>query len=230
MNKVVPSIEEAVADVNDGATIGFGAFFTCGNPSLLTQAIAEKGPKNLTVVAGMAGVGNVEINLLLEKGLVKKLICNYPFHRSASKKCLFEQLLIDGKIECEVYPMGTYIEKMRAAGAGIPAFYTPTGVGTYVEEGKEIRDFNGRDCLLEYALPLDYGIVHAWKADTMGNVLFRKTAINFNMDVAKAAKITIVEAENVVEPGEIAADAVQLPGIYVNRVVKVDRLKVNVGI
>jgi 3-oxoacid CoA-transferase subunit A len=230
VNKLVPTIDEAVADVFDGATVGFGAFFTCGNPSYLTKALAKQGAKNLTVVAGMAGVGNTEVNLLLENNQVQKLICNYPFHRSASKKCLFEQLLIEGKVECEVYPMGTYAEKLRAAGAGIPAFYTPTGVGTYVEEGKDKKIFNGKECLLELALPLDFGFVHAWKADTMGNVVFRKTAVNFNMDTARAAKITVVEAENVVEPGELDPECIHLPGIYVDRVVKVERQKINVGI
>jgi 3-oxoacid CoA-transferase A subunit len=230
VDKVFPSIEEAIADIPDGATVGFTGFFTCGNPVYLTKALAKKGTKNLTIVVMQLGVGNEEINELLQNGQVKKAICNYPFYRSFSRKSLFEELLRAGKVECELYPMGTFAEKLRAAGAGIPAFYTPTGAGTLIAEGKESRVFNGKECLLEKALPLDYGFVHAWKADHMGNVVFRKTAKNYNPDVARAAKITIVEAENIVETGEIAPDDVQLPNVYVKRVVKVERPKINVTI
>jgi 3-oxoacid CoA-transferase A subunit len=230
VDKVFPSLEEAIADIPDGATIGFTGFFTCGNPIYLTKALAKKGTKNLTIVVMQLGVGNEEINELLKNGQVKKAVCNYPFYRSFSRKSLFEELLRAGKVECELYPMGTFAEKLRAAGAGIPAFYTPTGAGTLIAEGKESRVFNGKECLLEKALPLDYGFVHAWKADHMGNVVFRKTAKNYNPDVARAARITIVEAENVVETGEIAPDDVQLPNVYVKRVVKVDRPKLSVTI
>lgn len=230
MDKVFPSVEEAVADISDGATIGFPGFFTCGNPVYLTRALAKQGAKNLTIAVMQLGVGNEEINDLLKNGQVKKAICNYPFYRSFSRKSLFEELLRSGNVECELYPMGTFAEKLRAAGAGIPAFFTPTGVGTYIAEGKEVRDFDGKECLLEKALPLDYGFVHAWKADRMGNLVFRKTAKNYNPDVAKAARITIVEAENIVEAGEIEADCVHLPGIYVKRIVKVDRPQINVTI
>lgn len=230
MDKVFPSIEEAIADIPDGATIGFPGFFTCGNPVYLTRALAKKGVKNLTIVVMQLGVGNEEINELLQNGQVKKAICNYPFFRSASRKSLFEQLLKEGKVECELYPMGTFAEKLRAAGAGIAAFYTPTGVGTLVAEGKEVRVFNGREYLLETALHLDYAFIHAYKADHMGNVVFRKTARNYNPDMAKAARITIVEAENIVETGEIDPDCVHLPNIYVKRIVKVDRPKINVTI
>jgi 3-oxoacid CoA-transferase A subunit len=230
VDKVFPSIEEAIADIPDGATVGFTGFFTCGNPVYLTKALAKKGTKNLTIVVMQLGVGNEEINELLQNGQVKKAICNYPFYRSFSRKSLFEELLRAGKVECELFPMGTFAEKLRAAGAGIPAFYTPTGAGTLIAEGKETRIFNGKECLLEKALPLDYGFIHAWKADHMGNVVFRKTAKNYNPDVARAAKITIVEAENVVETGEIKPDDVQLPNVYVKRVVKVARPKINVTI
>jgi 3-oxoacid CoA-transferase subunit A len=230
VDKVFPSIEEAIADIPDGATVGFTGFFTCGNPVYLTKALAKKGTKNLTIVVMQLGVGNEEINELLKNGQVKKAICNYPFYRSFSRTSLFEELLRAGKVECELYPMGTFAEKLRAAGAGIPAFYTPTGAGTLIAEGKEARVFNGKECLLEKALPLDYGFVHAWKADHMGNVVFRKTAKNYNPDVARAARITIVEAENIVETGEIEPDDVHLPNVYVKRVVKVDRPKINVTI
>ena len=230
MDKVFPSIEEAIADIPDGATIGFTGFFTCGNPIYLTKALAKQGTKNLTIVVMQLGVGNEEINELLKNGQVKKAICNYPFYSSFSRKSLFEELLRAGKVECDLFPIGTFAEKLRAAGAGIPAFYTPTGVGTYVAEGKEVRIFEGKECLLETALKLDYGFIHAWKADRMGNVVFRKSAMNYNHDVGRAANITIVEAENIVETGEIEPDMVHLPSIYVKRIVKVDRPRVNVTI
>jgi 3-oxoadipate CoA-transferase alpha subunit len=176
VDKVFPSIEAAIADIPNGATIGFPGFFTCGNPVYLTKALAKKGVQNLTIVVMQLGVGNEEINELLQNGQVKKAICNYPFYRSFSRRSLFEELLKAGKVECDLFPMGTFAEKLRAAGAGIPAFYTPTGAGTLIAEGKETRVINGRECLLEYALPLDYGFVHAQKADHMGNCFFRKTA------------------------------------------------------
>jgi 3-oxoacid CoA-transferase A subunit len=230
VDKVFPSIEEAIADIPNGATVGFTGFFTCGNPVYLTRALAKKGVKDLTIVVMQLGVGNEEINELLQNGQVKKAICNYPFYRSFSRRSLFEELLRAGKVDCDLFPMGTFAEKLRAAGAGIPAFYTPTGAGTLIAEGKETRVINGKECLLEYALPLDYGFVHAYKADRMGNLFFRKTAKNYNPDVARAAKVTIVEAENIVEPGEIEPDQVHLPGVYVKRIVKVERPKINVTI
>jgi 3-oxoacid CoA-transferase A subunit len=230
VDKVFPSLEEAIKDIPDGATIGFTGFFTCGNPVYLTKALAKQGAKNLTIAVMQLGVGNEEINELLQNGQVKKAICNYPFYRSFSRRSLFEELLRAGKVECELYPMGTFAEKLRAAGAGLPAFYTPTGAGTLIAEGKETRVINGKECLLEYALPLDYGFVHAWKADRMGNLVFRKTSRNYNPDVAMAAKTTIVEAEEIVETGEINPDDVQLPSVYVHRIVKVDRPTINVTI
>ncbi len=230
MDKVFPSIEEAIADIPNGATIGFTGFFTCGNPVYLTKALAKKGVKDLTIVVMQLGVGNEEINELLQNGQVRKAICNYPFYRSFSRRSLFEELLRAGKVECDLFPMGTFAEKLRAAGAGIPAFFTPTGAGTLIAEGKEARIINGKECLLEYALPLDYGFVHAAKADHMGNCFFRKTAKNYNPDVARAAACTIVEAEEVVETGQIASDEIHLPGVYVKRVVKVERPKINVTI
>jgi 3-oxoacid CoA-transferase subunit A len=230
VDKVFPSLEEAIADIPAGATIGFPGFFTCGNATALTKALAKKGTKDLTIVVMQLGVGNDEINELLQNGQVKKAVCNYPFYRSASRKSFFEGLLREGKVECDLFPMGTFIEKLRAAGAGIPAFYTPTGVGTYVAEGKETRTFNGKDCLLETALPLDYAFIHAYQADHMGNVVFRKTSRNYNPEMAKAARVTIVEAENVVESGQLDPDMVHLPSIYVKRVVKVDRPRIAVTI
>jgi 3-oxoacid CoA-transferase subunit A len=230
VDKVFPSVEAAIADIPNGATVGFPGFFTCGNPVYLTKALAKKGVKNLTIVVMQLGVGNEEINELLQNGQVKKAICNYPFYRSFSRRSLFEELLKSGKVECDLFPMGTFAEKLRAAGAGIPAFYTPTGAGTLIAEGKETRVINGRECLLEYALPLDYAFVHAYKADHMGNCFFRKTSKNYNPDMARAGRITIVEAEEIVETGEISSDDIHLPSVYVKRVVKVDRPKINVTI
>jgi len=230
VDKVFPSIEEAIKDIPEGASVGFPGFFSCGNPVFLTRALAKRGTKNLTLVVMQLGVGNEEINELIQNGQVKKAVCNYPFYRSASKKSVFEQLLIAGNVECELYPMGTFAEKLRAAGAGIPAFYTPTGVGTYVAEGKEVRVFDGRECLLEKALKIDYGFIHAWKADHMGNLVFRKTSRNYNPDIARAARVAIVEAEEVVVTGELDPDMVHLPSVYVKRVVKVGKPKIRIGI
>lgn len=223
MNKVYPSVDEAVADVFDGASIAFGGFFTAGSPVYLTQALARQGAKNLTIITQSMGIGNWEIDLLVNNHQVKKAICNYPFFRSASRLSPFEKQLKAGEVECEVYPLGTFIEKLRARGAGIAGFYTPTGIGTVVAEGKECRVFNGREYLLELALKPDYAFVHAYKGDPYGNLVYRKTSRNYNPEMAMAAKITIAEVENLVEPGGIDPDYVHTPGIYVQRVVKVDR-------
>jgi len=228
MEKVYPSPEAAIEDIFDGAVIAFGSFFTAGKPITLTKALAQKGVKNLTVVAQQGGLGNEELLELLSNGQIKKAICNYPFPRSASRGANhpFEQAVRRGEIEFEVYPMGTWVEKMRCAGAGIPAFYTPTGVGTVVAEGKEVRVFSGKEALLEEALPLDFAFVHAYKGDREGNLVYRYTAQNFNNAMATAAKVAIAEVENLVEPGELDPNCVHTPGIYVQRVVKVDRIKI----
>lgn len=230
MDKLFANIDEAVADIPDGASIAFGGFFTCGSPIYLTEALARRKCKDLTIISQTIGVGNWELNLLIKNHQVKHAICNYPFSRSASKISPFEKQLRSGKVTCEVYPMGTFIEKLRAAAAGLGAFYTPTGVGTIVAEDKETRTIDDRAYLLEYALKPDYAFIHAWKADRMGNVIFRKTAQNYNPEMAKSAVITIVEAENVVKNGDLDPNAIHLPGIFVKRVVKVDRPVVNIGI
>jgi len=230
MDKLIANVDEAVADIPDGASIAFGGFFTCGSPIFLTEALAKQGAKNLTIIAQTIGVGNWELNLLINNHQVKHAIANYPFSRSVSKPTPFEKQLRAGKVTCEVYPMGTFIEKLRAGGAGIGAFYTPTGAGTIVAEGKESRIINGREYLLEYALKPDYAFIHAWKADHMGNVIFRKTAQNYNPEMAKSARITIVEAEDVVEPGQLDPNTIHLPGIFVKRIVKVARPKIRIGI
>ena len=230
MDKLTADLDQAVADVFDGATVALGGFFTCGTPLYLTQALARQGARDLTLVVMSVGVGNPEVNLLLENRQVRKVVCNYPFYRSASRRSLFERLLNAGEVECELYPMGTFVEKLRAAGAGIPAFYTPTGVGTLIAEGKETRRFGDRDCLLELALKPDFSFIHAWRADRSGNVAFRKTARNYNPEIGMAGAVTVVEAEEVVEAGGLDPDQVHLPGIFVRRVVKVDRPTIAVTI
>ncbi|MCX5990811.1 MAG: CoA transferase subunit A [Chloroflexi bacterium] len=232
MDRVYASIDEAVADIPDGASIAVGGFFTAGTPVQLIQALAKQGAKNLTIICQQMGPGNEDITRLVVQGQVKKAICNYPFYRSATKgaNSPFEKAVRASQIELEVYPMGTFIEKMRAGGAGIAGFYTPTGVGTTVERGKEKRTFNGRPYLLELALKPDYAFVYAWKGDRMGNLSYRKTARNYNPEMAAAARITIASVEELVEPGELDPDKVHTPGIYVQRVVKVGRRKYKPGI
>jgi 3-oxoacid CoA-transferase A subunit len=225
LDKVYPSVDEAVADIPDGASIVIGGFFTAGTPVPLIQALARQGAKDLTIICMQMGPGNEDISQLVSNKQVKKAICNYPFYRSASRGAdsPVEQAVRAGELQMEVYPMGTFIEKLRAAGAGIAAFYTPTGVGTVVEKGKEKRNFNGCECLLELALKPDYAFVYAYKGDRMGNLVCHKTARNYNPEMAAAARITIAAVENLVRPGEIDGDSVHVPGVYVQRVVKVER-------
>ena len=232
MDRVYASIDEAVADIPDGASIAVAGFFTAGTPVQLIQALAKQGAKNLTIICQQMGPGNEDITRLVVQGQVKKAICNYPFYRSATRgaNSPFEKAVRASQIELEVYPMGTFIEKMRAGGAGIAGFYTPTGVGTTVERGKEKRTFNGRPYLLELALKPDYAFLYAWKGDRMGNLSYRKTARNYNPEMAAAARITIASVEELVEPGELDPDNVHTPGIYVQRVVKVGRRKYKPGI
>lgn len=225
MDKVYPSTDEAIADIPDGASIAIAGFFTAGTPIHLIQALARQGAKDLTLIVMQTGPGNEDITQLVINRQVKKAICNYPFYRSVSRgaRSPFEQAVRAGEIEVEVFPMGTFIEKLRAAGAGIAGFYTPTGVGTVVEKGKEKRKFGNRDYLLELALKPDYAFVYAYQGDRMGNLVCRKTARNYNPEMAAAATITIASVENLVEPGQLDPDRVHVPGIYVQRVVKVDR-------
>ena len=225
MDKVYPIIDEAVADIPDGASIAIGGFFTAGTPIPLIKALARHGARDLTIICMQMGPGNEDINELVINKQVKKAICNYPFYRSASRgtSSPAEMAVRAGEVEMEVFPMGTFIEKLRAAGAGIAGFYTPTGVGTVVEQGKEKRVINGREYLLEFALKPDYAFVYAYKGDRIGNLTCHKTARNYNPEMAAAARITIAAVENIVEPGEIDGDQVHVPGIYVNRLVKVDR-------
>jgi 3-oxoacid CoA-transferase subunit A len=214
MNKVISSADEAVRDVQDGAMIMVGGFGLCGIPADLIDALVRKGVKNLTTVSNNAGVDDFGLGKLLQTGQIKKHIGSY-----VGENKLFEQMVLSGKLQLELNPQGTLAERIRAGGAGIPAFFTPTGAGTVVSEGKEMREFNGRPYVMERALKADFALIKAWKADRWGNLVFRKTTRNFNPVMATAARITIVEAEEIVETGQIDPDQVHLPSIYVKRIV-----------
>jgi 3-oxoacid CoA-transferase subunit A len=225
MDKVYSSVEAAIEDVFNGAVVAFGGFFSAGRPLELTKALAKKGVKDLTIVSQQVGTGNEEILELVVNGQIKKAICNYPFPRSATKGLdhPFEQAVRRGKIEVEVYPMGTFVEKLRCAGAGLPAFYTPTGVGTVAAEGKEVRVFDGVEAVMETALPVDFAFVHAWKGDREGNLIYHCTARNYNNAMAMAGRVTIAEVETLFETGELDSNFIHTPGIFVKRVVETGR-------
>jgi 3-oxoacid CoA-transferase subunit A len=214
MNKVLSSADEAVRDITDGCTLLVGGFGLCGVPETLIEALVRKGIKNLTTVSNNAGVDDFGLGKLLYAGQIRKHIGSY-----VGENKHFEQMVLSGKVELELNPQGTLAERIRAAGAGIPAFFTPTGAGTMVAQGKEIREFNGRPYVMERALPGDFALIKAWKSDRWGNLVFRKTSRNFNPMMATAAKVTIVEVEEIVEPGEIDPDQVHLPSIYVKRII-----------
>jgi len=214
-NKVVSSYSEAMAGLEDGMTVIAGGFGLCGIPEGLIGEIKRQQTKGLTVVSNNCGVDGFGLGILLEDKQIKKMVSSY-----VGENALFEQQLLAGELEVELTPQGTLAEKMRAGGAGIPAFYTATGVGTLVAEGKEVKQFNGRDYLLEPSIVGDFAIIKAWKADRYGNCVYRHTAMNFNPMAATAGKITVVEAEEIVEPGELAPSEIHTPGIYVNCVIK----------
>jgi 3-oxoacid CoA-transferase subunit A len=213
MHKVVASAEEAIHDVSDGATIMVGGFGLCGMPENLIRALARKGVKNLTTISNNAGVDGLGMGLLLANGQIKRHIGTY-----VGENKLLEQMVLNGTVQLDLVPQGTFAERIRAAGAGIPAFFTPTGVGTVVAEGKEARDFDGRPYIMERALQADFAFVKAWKGDKWGNLVYRKTARNFNPMMATAAKITIAEVEHLVEPGELDPDMVHTPSVFVKRI------------
>ncbi|HEV2350101.1 MAG TPA: CoA transferase subunit A [Terriglobia bacterium] len=213
MNKVFPNAEAAVADVPDGATIMVGGFGLCGIPENLVDAIRRQGTKNLTVMSNNAGVVGFGLGLLLETRQIKKVIGTY-----VGENKTLEELALKGEIELELIPQGTFSERIRAGGAGIAGFFTPTGVGTVVADGKEVREFDGRTYLLERALKADFAFVKAWKGDRWGNLVYRKTARNFNPVMATAAKITIAEVEELVELGSLDPNHIVTPGIYVKRI------------
>lgn len=213
-NKVVNSYDEAMRGLESGMTIIAGGFGLCGIPEGLIGQIKKSGVNDLTVVSNNCGVDGFGLGILLEDRQIKKMISSY-----VGENALFEQQLLAGELEVELTPQGTLAEKMRAGGAGIPAFYTATGVGTPVAEGKETREINGRSYLLEESITGDIAIVKAWKADKFGNCIYRHTAMNFNPMAATAGQITVVEVEEIVEPGEIEPSQIHTPGIYVDRVI-----------
>src|SRR5262245_61127025 len=214
MDKTVATADEALADLPDGATLMAGGFGLCGIPENLIQAIHRRGTKGLTILSNNCGIDGKGLGILLAAGQVKKMVSSY-----VGENKTFERLYLDGKLEVDLVPQGTLAERVRAGGAGIPAFYTPTGFGTKVAEGKETRAFDGRMYVLETALKADFAIVKAWKGDRFGNLLYRKTTRNFNPMMAAAAKITVAEVEILVEPGELEPDQIHTPGIYVKRIV-----------
>ncbi|NBS65292.1 MAG: CoA transferase subunit A [Betaproteobacteria bacterium] len=215
MSKVFPSASAALADVvKDGQMIAVGGFGLCGIPEALIAALRDSGVRNLTCISNNAGVDGFGLGLLLATRQIRKMIASYVGENKE-----FERQYLAGELELEFTPQGTLAEKLRAGGAGIPAFFTPTGVGTIVAEGKETREFDGKTYLMERALVPDVSLVKAWMADRAGNLVFRRTARNFNPNVAMAGRITIAEVEQVVANGEIDPDAVHLPGIYIDRIV-----------
>ena len=216
MNKIFPSAAAAIAGVAlDGQLLAVGGFGLCGIPEALIDALRDSGAKNLTVISNNAGVDGFGLGKLLETRQIKKMISSYVGENKE-----FERQYLAGELELEFTPQGTLAEKLRAGGAGIPAFFTRTGVGTIVADGKELRDFDGHTYVMERALVPDVSLVKAWKADTSGNLVFRLTARNFNPAVAMAGKLTIVEVEEIVPLGALAPDAIHLPGIYIDRIVR----------
>ena len=213
MNKVVRDAHEAIADIQDRADIMMGGFGLCGLPENLISALREKGTRNLTVISNNAGIDGLGVGLHLENRQIRKVISTY-----VGENQLFEKLVLSGELEAELVPQGTFSERMRAGGAGIAGFYTPTGYGTVVAEGKETREFNGRMYVLERGLTADFAFVKAWKGDRWGNLIYRKTARNFNPVMATAARVTIAEVEHLVEVGELEPDSVHTPAIYIRRI------------
>lgn len=213
MNKVVKNAEEAIKDIQDGMTLMLGGFGLCGIPENCINALVAKGVKNLTCISNNAGVDDFGIGLMLKQRQVKKMISSY-----VGENAEFERQLLSGELEVELIPQGTLATRCMAAGYGMPAIFTPAGVGTEVAIGKEVRNFDGKDYLMEYAFDSDFAIVKAWKGDTMGNLIFRSTARNFNPVMAMAGKITIAEVEHLVPAGELDPDQIHTPGIYVHRI------------
>jgi len=215
LNKVVESCAEALHGLNDGMTVLAGGFGLCGIPEGCIDQIKKMGIKDLTIISNNCGVDEFGLGILLENRQIKKMVSSY-----VGENALFEKQFMSGELELEFTPQGTLAEKMRAGGAGIPAFYTATGYGTPIGEGKEVREFNGRKYILEEAITGDFAIVKGWKADRFGNVIYRNTAQNFNPMAATAGKITVVEVEEIVEPGELDPASIHTQGIYIDYVVQ----------
>jgi 3-oxoacid CoA-transferase subunit A len=215
MNKIYASADDAVADIRDSMTVMIGGFGLCGIPENLIAALVRNGARNLTTVSNNMGVDNFGNSLLLENGQINKHIGSY-----VGENRYLERLVLDGKLDLELCPQGTLAERIRAGGAGIPAFFTPTGYGTVIAEGKETREFHGKHYVMERWLRADFALIKAWKSDKWGNLIFRKTARNFNPMMAMAARITVVEAEEIVELGELEPDCVVVPSVYVKRIVQ----------
>lgn len=213
MNKVVANAQEAIKDIRDGSTIMLGGFGLNGIPENCIAALVESGAKNLTCISNNAGVDDFGLGLLLHTRQIKKMMSSY-----VGENAEFERQLLSGELEVDLIPQGTLATRIQMAGMGIPAFYTPAGYGTEIAEGKEVKEFNGKMHLMEYALHADFAIVKAWKGDTMGNLVFRKTTRNFSTSMAKAGNITIAEVEHLVEPGELDPDQVHVAGVYVHRI------------
>ena len=215
VNKVYPDATAALGGLlSDGMMLMSGGFGLCGIPEALIEAVAKSGVKDLTVVSNNAGVDGIGLGVMLETRQIKKMVSSY-----VGENKLFAKQFLDGDLTVEFNPQGTLAERIRAGGAGIPAFYTKTGVGTSVAEGKEVREFGGEQYVMERGLFADVAIVHAWKGDTEGNLIYRKTARNFNPMMATAAKVTVAEVEELVQPGELDPDQIMTPGIYVNRII-----------
>jgi 3-oxoacid CoA-transferase subunit A len=213
MNKVFANAEKAIFDIQDGATLIVGGFGLCGIPENLIAALVKKQVKNLNTISNNMGIDEFGLGLLLRQGQIRSHKGSY-----VGENKHFEELVLAGKLDLELIPQGTFAERIRAGGAGIPAFFTPTGVGTIVADGKEQREFDGRTYVMERWLKGDFSLVKAWKGDKWGNLIYRKTARNFNPMIATASKVTIAEVEHLVEPGELDPDQIHTPGIYVNRI------------
>src|SRR5437762_4584140 len=213
MKKVFANADEAITDIPDGAVIMLGGFGLCGIPENSIAALRKKGIKQLTCISNNAGVDNFGLGLLLQTKQIKKMMSSYVGENEE-----FERQLLSGELEVDLIPQGTLATRIQMAGMGIPAFFTPAGYGTEIAEGKEVREFNGKKYLMEHALHADFAIVKAWKGDNYGNLVFRKTTRNFSTSMAKAGKVTIVEVEELVEPGELDPDHIHVAGIYVHRI------------
>jgi len=213
MHKVVANADEAIVDIRDNATIMLGGFGLCGIPENSIAALVRKGVKNLTCISNNAGVDDFGLGLLLKTRQIKKMMSSY-----VGENAEFERQLLSGELEVDLIPQGTLATRIQMAGMGIPAFYTPAGYGTEIAEGKEVREFNNKKYLMEYALHADFSIVKAWKGDIYGNLVFRKTTRNFSTSIAKAGNITIAEVEHLVQPGELDPDHIHVAGIYVHRI------------